>query len=201
MATDLAPPVNVSSFDALDQLVRAHRPAAGFTGEPVPREVVDNALALAAQALPAREIQPARFLVLSDPAPRRRLAQAAAVDPGFANASVVIVALAAREPGPLEPGGSARTRGRSRRETMIAFTVLQLAIEAQGWNTAPSEAFAAAAVHSVFNLPADAEVVAVLAVGRAAATEPPNHAPPAVSRIAFRERYGVPLTPFDASES
>ncbi len=85
------------------------------------------------------------------------------------------------------------------RQVMIAFTHLMLAFEALGWDTAPMEGFDAAAVRAAFDLPADAEVVALLAVGRASEEHSPHPGRLDVSRIAFRERYGEAYYPHHLS--
>jgi len=77
------------------------------------------------------------------------------------------------------------------RHTMIAVTTMMLVAEAYGFDTAPMEGFDPAAVKREFNIPAEAEVVALLAIGR---SREPDKAYPGrfpLSRIVFRERYGT----------
>jgi nitroreductase len=76
------------------------------------------------------------------------------------------------------------------RHTSIAFTTMMYAAEAYGFDTAPMEGFDAAAVKREFGIPEEGEVVALLAIGRAA---PPDKAYPGrlpLSRVAFGERFG-----------
>lgn len=216
---------------ALQELMLRRRATPHFTAEPVPAEVIDTALAIAAQAPSGYNFQPWRFLVLSDPAQRVRLKNAANGQQKIGEAPVVVVAFGQREGWkenvdailamraqrtgrPLDPAMAQQTKTNAfnavekltpatwlNRQVMLAFTCLMLAVEAQGWDTAPMEGFDAAAVREAFDLPEDAEVVALLAIGRAAEPEPPHPGRLPVSRIAFRERYGNPYVPFDESES
>lgn len=228
METTTAPPKELAL--ALDHLVRHRRATPHFTAEPVPAEVVDTALAIAAQAPSGYNFQPWRFLVLSDPAQRTRLKNAAFGQQKIGEAPVMIVAFAQREGWqenideifavragtrrPLSRAAAEQTKTNAlqaiealrpatwlNRQVMIAFTYLLLAVEAQGWDTAPMEGFDATAVREAFDLPDDTEVVALLAIGRAEEPDPPHPGRLPVSRIAFRERYGNPYVPFNASES
>jgi len=76
------------------------------------------------------------------------------------------------------------------RHTMIAFTTMMYAAEAYGFDTAPMEGFDAAGVKLEFNIPDEAEVVALLAIGRAGEPDKvyPGRFP--LERIFFSERYG-----------
>lgn len=225
METVQAAPV----FALLDEWVKNRRSARHFTAEPVPAEIIDNAIAIAAQAPSGYSLQPWRFLIVTEPDLRRRLQCAAHNQPKIGEAPVMIIAFGQREGWRenadeifrkraarlgLDANSVAQTKRTAadfitslspivwlNRQVMIAFTVLMLAIEAQGWDTAPMEGFDGAAVREAFELPADAEVVALLAVGRALPPDPPHLGRLPVSRIAFRERHGHPLIPFNESES
>lgn len=76
------------------------------------------------------------------------------------------------------------------RHTMIAFTTLMIAAEAYGFDTAPMEGFDAMGVKREFNIPAEAEVVAMLAIGRAQEPDKPYTGRFPLERIVFSERYG-----------
>jgi nitroreductase len=184
--------------------------------------VIATALALAAQAPSGYNFQPWRFLVLRDAARRARLREAAFNQAKITEAPVMIVAFGQRERW-LAPADeiirerSART-GRTpddpeklkataadfvaklspavwlNRQVMIAFTYLMLAFESLGCDTAPMEGFDGAAVKLTLGLPADAEVVALLAVGRALDPAPPYPGRLQVDKIAFSEIYGNPFT-------
>jgi nitroreductase len=207
----------------LEDLVIQRRATPHFKPDAVPAEVLETALSVAAQAPSGYNFQPWRFLVLTELAQRKRLQAAAFGQAKISEAPAVIVAFSQREGwkekvdeifairasqmekvdlaaqekskkaafdfiSHLKPGVWAN------RQTMIAFTYLMLAIEAQGWDTAPMEGFDAAAVRSAFDLPADTEVVALLAIGRAAQPEPPHPGRLPVSEIAYRERFDTPFT-------
>jgi nitroreductase len=67
-----------------------------------------------------------------------------------------------------------------------------IAAEAYGFDTAPMEGFDAAGVKREFDIPDEAEVVALLAIGRAAGAEKAYPGRFSLDRIAFAERYGEP---------
>jgi nitroreductase len=69
-------------------------------------------------------------------------------------------------------------------------TTMLIAAESYGFDTAPMEGFDPEAVKREFGVPAEDEVVALLAVGRA---EKPEKAYPGrfpIEQIVFSERYG-----------
>lgn len=214
----------------LEELVLHRRATPHFTSEPVPREVIDTALTLASQAPSGYNFQPWRFLVLTDPERRERLKAAANGQEKIGEAPVVIVAFSPREgwkahideilatraarTGASDPAELAKTKKSAldfiaklppgvwlNRQVMIAFTHLMLAVEALGWDTAPMEGFDADAVREALDLPRDSEVIALLAIGRAAGPEPEHPGRLPVSEIAFLNDVHVPLIPFNDSES
>ena len=73
---------------------------------------------------------------------------------------------------------------------MIAFTTMMLVAESYGFDTAPMEGFDAAAVKREFGIPEEGEVVALLAIGRAAQPDKPYTGRFELGRIAYAERYG-----------
>lgn len=193
-------------------------------------EVIETALSIAAQAPSGYNFQPWRFLVLAEEEQRRRLQDAAFGQGKIAEAPVVIVAFALREgwkdkvddilqlraeqTGQNDPAAREKAKQGAldfiskqsasvwvTRQVMIAFTYLMLAVESQGWDTAPMEGFDAAAVRSAFQLPEDTEVVALLAVGRAVDKDPPHPGRLPVGEIAYRDRFDAPFTPLNPSES
>ena len=76
------------------------------------------------------------------------------------------------------------------KHTMIAFTSMMIAAEAYGFDTAPMEGFHPEGVRAEFGLPEEAEVVALLAIGRAAGPEKAYPGRFELSRITYSERYG-----------
>lgn len=222
-----APRPELVSF--LEDVVIQRRATPHFSAEPVPMDVIDTALSIAAQAPSGYNFQPWRFLVLTEKEQRQRLQAAAFGQAKITEAPVVIVAFAEREgwkekideifalraeqTGQNDPASQQKTKENAvsfisqflpgvwvTRQTMIAFTYLMLAVESQGWDTAPMEGFDGAAVRAAFGLPADAEVVALLAIGRAAESDPPHPGRLPVSEIAYRDRYEVPFTTINPSE-
>lgn len=211
---------------AFDHIVRHRRAIPAFAPDPVPPEVIEHALTVASQAPSGYNFQPWRFLVLTEPAQKARLRKAAFSQDKITQASVVVIAFGLREGWKANVDEILATASERRgqdaaaqaaqkekalaflaslppavwlnRQVMIAFTHLMLAFEAQGWDTAPMEGFDAEAVCRTFDLPADAEVVAILAVGRTRGDYTPHPGRLPVNRIAFRERFGAPFeTHFD----
>jgi nitroreductase len=215
-----APPADASAFAAL---VRRRRATPEFLPEPVPREEIEEALHIAAEAPSGYNLQPWRYLVLRSPEARARLRAAAFDQEKITEAPLVIVATAHREawrqpadeilrtqairtgrdPDDTEKREKAKASAFAfidqlprevwlTRQVMIGFTYLMLGFESLGWDTAPMEGFDAEAVRGALGLPADTEIVALLAVGRAA--EPGKRHPGRLplERIAFEENDGTP---------
>jgi len=194
----------------------------------VPAEVIDIALALAAEAPSGFNSQPWRFLVVQNADQRAALRRAALDQAKITEAPLVIIAFAQREgwKAPFEEilREKARRTGQDgknvesmksgalgfigklpaavwlNRHVMIAFTYLMLAFEAQGWDTAPMEGFDADAVRRTFSLPEDSEAIALLAVGRATTPDTPHPGRLSVREIAFAERIGEPWIPSTAEK-
>ncbi len=214
--TDLPKP----SVEEFSHIVTQRRATQHFTSDPVPHEVLDTALALAGQAPSGFNFQPWRFLVVRDPARREALKKASYNQPKIGEAPVMIIAFASKEGWKSHIDEISDMAGKRRgmssqqiqeqkkkatesvaqkvpevwltKQVMIAFTTLMLAIEAQGWDTAPMEGFVGTEVVRAFNLPADTEVVALLAVGRAKGAESPHPGRLPVSDIAFDETVETP---------
>jgi nitroreductase len=189
-----------------------------FTDEEVPDEILDAILKLGAQAPSGYNLQPWRFIVVREAENRKRLQQVAFGQPKVGEAPVVVIALGMKEEwketadevfreGAARGLGNPETVEKAKqgalkflsgfdpavwvnRHVMIAFTTMMLVAEAYGFDTAPMEGFDAAGVKREFNVPDEAEVVALLAIGRA---QPPDKVYPGrfpIERIAFSERYG-----------
>lgn len=225
MATPAPFAVTSPAVRIFDQIVRQRRATPRFRDEPVPEDIIEAALTLAGQAPSGYNFQPWRFLVLRDPERRARLRQAAFNQAKITEAPLVIIAFGQREGWKAPMDEIIRTRakrtGRSpedpeklkstaigfvaklspelwlNRQVMIAFTYLMLAIESLGWDTAPMEGFDGPAVRTAMGLPADSEVIALLAVGRALDPATPYPGRLGVGQIAFRETCD---NPFVASE-
>jgi nitroreductase len=178
---------------------------------------LDAILACAAQAPSGYNLQPWRFVVVREPQNRERLRKAALDQEKITEAPVVIIVLGMKEAwreridevledgarrGAGKPEDVAETKkgalefldGQAMpvwvtRHAMIAATYLMLAAEAYGLATAPMEGFDPAAVKRAFDVPDEAEVVALLAIGRA--REPLKTYPGrfAVEELVHRERF------------
>jgi nitroreductase len=172
------------------------------------------------QAHSAYRVQPARFVVVRDSRKRARLRRAAFNEPCVGEAPVVIVAFGRRDQWrdalgiafPLDVAGerlgtnrldTVRPRGNDtvertpirvwlHRHVMMAFTCMMLTAEALGWDTTLIERFDAGAVATTLSLPTDAEVVALLAIGRAASADLPEHDTSSLHDLVYSERYGEP---------
>jgi nitroreductase len=204
----------------LAHLVHERRATQHFRPDPVPEETIAAALAIAADAPSGYNFQPWRFLVLTEQDQRERLKTAAFNQPKISEAPVVIVAFGQREGWKTNVDDILRSSAARRglpadsvdkqkrgalgfvdtlhpavwlnRQVMIAFTHLMLAFESLGWDTAPMEGFDGNAVKATFHLPDDAEVVALLAVGRARDPQPhPGRL--AVEQIAYHNNLDTPF--------
>lgn len=191
-----------------------------FATDDVPDEDVQTILTLATQAPSGFNLQPWRFVVVRDQEQRDRLCRAAHEQAIVAEAPVVVVAYGLRRAW-RETAGTILREAAARgcfdtatvntkytaavdfvaaqdisvwlnRHVMIAFTYMMVAAQALGWDTAPMEAFDAAAVQDVLALPADAEVVALLGIGRLANPDAiePGRLP--LAQLVCAEVHGIP---------
>ena len=200
------------------QMVVERRATTNFLPDEVPEEILNAILQLGAQAPSGYNLQPWRFIVVRGEENRARLQTVAYNQPKVGQAPVVIIALGMKEEwketaDEVFREGAARGAGTPdtvdqykksaiefvssmsqdmwvNRHTMIAFTTMMYAAEAYGFDTAPMEGFDAAGVKLEFNIPDEAEVVALLAIGRAQEPDKvyPGRFP--LERIFFSERYG-----------
>jgi nitroreductase len=204
----------------LTEVVLERRATNQFLPDEVPEEYLNAILRLAAQAPSGYNLQPWRFIVVRDEANRKRLMAAAFNQPKVGQAPVVVIALGMKQEwkqtadevfqegaklgaGKVEAWQQARDGAFQfldnmqsmpvwvNRHTMIAVTTMMLAAEAYGFDTAPMEGFDAAAVKREFDVPAEAEVVALLGIGRAQAPDKAYPGRFALDRIVFSERYGA----------
>jgi nitroreductase len=207
----------------LAEIMWDRRATRHFAPDPIPDDQLDEIFALASQAPSGYNLQPWRFVVIRDAERRARLCHAALDQEKVREAPVVLVAFARRdawdeyaqdifvraaETGARSADGIAEQKREAldfistlpiqvwlNRHVMIAFTYLMLAAESLGWDTAPMEGFDANAVKKVAELPEDAEVVALLALGRHLGEASPHPGRLPVERLFFAERYGHPWQP------
>jgi nitroreductase len=202
----------------LPQVLLERRATQHFKPDEVPEEFLKAMLELAAQAPSGYNLQPWRFIVVREREARERLQKAAFNQAKVSEAPVVIIALGMKEdwkrradaifaegaqrgagdPQKVEEAKAGAFKFLSTlpmdvwvtRHTMIAFMTLLLVAEAYGFDTAPMEGFDAAAVKREFSIPDEAEVVALLAIGRA---QEPDKAYPGrlpLREFVYQERFG-----------
>jgi nitroreductase len=204
----------------LTQVLLDRRATSHFEADEVPQEYLEAMLKFAAQAPSGYNLQPWRFIVVRGEANRKRLQAAAFSQPKIAEAPVVVIAIGMKEEwkqwadevfqeGPKRGFGKPENTQKYQdgalgflatlpmdvwvnRHTMIAFTTLMLVAESFGFDTAPMEGFDAAAVKREFSIPDEAEVVALLAIGKAKPPDKPYGGRFELSRIVYAERYGDP---------
>jgi nitroreductase len=202
----------------ITQVLLDRRATAHFESDEVPEQYLNAILQFGAQAPSGYNLQPWRFIVVRDAANRERLKKAAYNQPKVGEAPVVVIALGMKEEWKKTADevfreGAQRGAGRLdnvdqykqgaldflshqsmtawvNRHTMIALTTMMLAAEAYGFDTAPMEGFDPAAVKREFGIPDEAEVVALLAIGRAKQPDKPYPGRFGLDRIAFAERFG-----------
>jgi len=204
----------------ITQTILDRRATNRFLSDEVPEEYLNAILRLTAQAPSGYNLQPWRFVVVRDPENRKRLQKAAYNQPKVSEAPVVVIALGMKEEwkrlapevfhegarrgagnpatvdkymqGALEFLSHQPTAAWVNRHVMIAVTTMMLAAEAYGFDTAPMEGFDAAAVKREFAVPDEAEVVALLAIGRAQPPDKPYTGRFPLDRIVFAEVFGRP---------
>lgn len=203
----------------LTEVLLERRATNHFTDEAVPEEYLNAILRLAAQAPSGYNLQPWRFIVVRDAENRKRLQSVAFGQPKVGEAPVVVIFVGLKEEWKRTADevfreGAARGAGRPdnveqykagafqflegmqhmptwvNRHTSIAFTTMMYAAEAYGFDTAPMEGFDAAAVKREFGIPEEGEVVALLAIGRAAQPDKAYPGRFSLDRVAFSERFG-----------
>jgi nitroreductase len=207
-----------SPLKPITETLLERRATNSFTDEEVPEEYLEAILRFGAQAPSGYNLQPWRFVVVRDAENRKRLQSVAFNQPKVGQAPVVIIAVGMKEEwkatagevlqegarrGAGDPEGVEGYRQQAvgfissmdlglwvNRHTMIALTTMMLVAESYGFDTAPMEGFDAAAVKREFGLPEEAEVVALLAVGRAKEPDKPYTGRFPLSRIVFAERFG-----------
>jgi len=79
------------------------------------------------------------------------------------------------------------------RQTMIALTTMMWMAEVLGYDTAPMEGFYEDQIKAVLGIPAQARVVALLAIGHRQGEDKPFAGRFAMQRTVFAERWGNPI--------
>jgi nitroreductase len=202
----------------LTEVLLNRRATSHFTDEEVPEEYLKAILRLAGQSPSGYNLQPWRFIVVREAENRKRLQKVALNQLKVSEAPVVIICLGMKEEwkeratevfregaergaGSLDKWEQARDGAIKalakkpmevwvNRHTMIAVTTMMLVAEAYGFDTAPMEGFDAEGIKREFDVPDEAEVCALLAIGRAAQPDKVYTGRFELSRIVYSEGYG-----------
>ena len=203
----------------LTQTILERRATSHFQPDPIPDEDLNEILRLAGQAPSGYNLQPWRFIVVRDLENRKHLQKVAYDQEKISEAPAVLIFIGMKkqtQDWAPDVFGEGVRRGLGRpenteknikgaldfisknvgwdiwvnRHTMIAFSFAMIAAEALGYDTAPMEGFDAAGVKREFGIPDEAEVIALLAIGKV--KEPDKKFPGRLptEKIAFAERYG-----------
>ena len=203
----------------LTQVMLDRRATSHFKPDPVPEEYIEAILELGTQAPSGYNLQPWRFVVVRDKENRERLKRVAYNQEKVGEAPVIIIAFAIRDdwknyidaifeegarrgfgtpdmvPQIIRQASGFLEKGISQplwlnRHTMIAVTAMMLLAETYGLDTAPMEGFDPEAVKAEFYLPANAEVIALLAIGFVKEPDKAYAGRLALEEFVYDERYG-----------
>jgi len=204
----------------ITQVLLDRRATAHFKPDPVPEAYLEAILRLGTQAPSGYNLQPGRFIVVREAENRKRLQKAAMDQDKVGEAPVVIIAFGVKGEWKIHMDaifreGVRRGTGKAEyiepmeknatqfldnfpaavwlnRHTMIALTAMMLVAEAYGLDTAPMEGFDPAAVKREFGLPAESEVIALLAIGFAQEPDKAYGGRLALAHTVHAERFGRP---------
>ncbi|HEX3438188.1 MAG TPA: nitroreductase family protein [Pseudacidobacterium sp.] len=206
----------------LSQAIAQRRATPSFDDSPIPDEDLKKILNAGLQAPSGYNMQPWRFVVVRNPAQKRRLRGASFNQAKVEEASAVIVACGDADGwrnGDLEEmlrlgreGGMPENYAEQakvnipnylsnhpnfamwlNRHVMIAFTSMMLMAEVLGYDTAPMEGFEEERVREVLKLPLSYRVVALLGIGHLKGSDKFNGGRFSMARTVFAEEYGKPI--------
>ena len=175
---------HLSAVPSVYEVIAKRRSIRRYDPRPVPKEHLLKILDAARLAPSARNKQPWRFVVVTDPERKKRLAEACMGQMFIADAGAVVVALS-------DPKASPKWHAM---DTMIAVEHMVLVATELGLGTCWIGAFDPDEVREVVGAPKDLNVVAVLPIGYPAENPPPRPRRK-LEEICFKETYGTPLTP------
>ena len=139
-----------------------------YKPDPVPREIIEKVIAMAGQAPSAKNLQPWKFIVLTDPETRNALRQAYDRE-WFSTAPVVIAACGLMEEGWKR---SWDKEDFTRVDVAIAFDHLTLAAVQEGLATCWIGAFKEDIAEKILGVPDGVKIVAMTPLGYPAAVQP-----------------------------
>lgn len=202
----------------LHQVLLERRATRHFSAEEIPDSTLRAILELTAQSPSGYNLQPWRFILVTEGGNRERLRKAAMDQSKVGEAPVVVIAVGMKNEsramlaeivqetadfGAIPQDAVASTVKQAagfldampmdvwvNRHTMIAVTTMMLVAESFGYDTAPMEGFDPEAVKREFEIPDEAEVVALLAIGRSKEPRKPYPGRLPLSRIVYSERFG-----------
>jgi nitroreductase len=180
----------------LNDVLLERRAASHFLPDEVPEEYLNAILRLGAQAPSGYNLQPWRFIVVRDAENRKRLQKAAYNQPKVAEAPVVIIALGMKEewkrraPEVFEEGARRGAGNPANVEAYMQGAFDFLSHQPMNVWVNRHVMIAVTTMMLLAGVPEEAEVVALLAIGR---VRPPDKAYAgrfSLDQIVFAERYG-----------
>lgn len=203
------PTSSLSTIEAIEQRrsVKHYDPAHKLT-----EAEIKQLIHLAALAPTSFNIQPARFVVVTDPALKAEISKAAYDQPQIEESSAVVVITgdtnAYRDAARYWPDASEEVRKgivasitgayegqpqRQRDEAILsgglAAATLMLAVKAIGYDSCPMKGFDFEAVGKLINLPEDHIVVMMVAIGKKAAEPHPRAGLLPLEEVLIREHF------------
>jgi nitroreductase len=204
--------MNATQQRTVKEAIEARRSIRRFQPEPIPKEDLESILRQAAQAPSAWNLQPWRFIVVTDPETKALLQEAAFGQQQVTSAPAVIMVLSDMEdvlahpdeivhPGMGEEGkvrmrqtlerafGSRSVKDRGLyglTQAGIALGYLMLAAEGMGYSTVPMAGFDQAKVRQILGLPEHVEFAAMVPIGKAAEEGHTKHRHPLERIVSWR---------------
>jgi nitroreductase len=201
--------LSLEKTKSADEAIRNRVSIRRYTDDPVPVEDILTAVELAGNAPSAFNIQPWRFVAVTDPATKERLKAVAMNQPQVAGAPVVFALVSDMEDAMsrledvVHPGLPAEKREASLGylkstfggmsveqradwalgQTNIALGYLLVALEAMGYGSSPMLGFDPEGVKEVLGLPPHVKIAALVAFGRPDEEGFPKHRLPAESIV------------------
>lgn len=175
------------------EAIKTRRSVRSYDPRPIPAEVLERMRLALRYAPSACNFQPWRFILVTDPELRRRVAQAANDQLWMAEAPIIVVGCGLPEQAYKHMGGYGNS---AEVDVAIALDHLSLAAVAEGLGTCWIGAFQEKRVERLLGVPAQAKVVAMTPLGYPAT--PDMNCPlddarrKPVAEVFSTDRYGRP---------